>query len=642
MLIPIRYGLIVVCCWMTGMVTAYTPPLLEQFAAIRKADLGVEAKVDSLFRFGYAHYLSDYDLFDNVGKEMQQLSIAASYREGQGKAANLLALVAEGKGELVLMATYAREALAVFEGLPLGWDLALAKYSLGTYFRRKKQSGEATVQFMECLKLAENLRDTVMMGRAYTSLGIINVGEKQYEKALEYYGRTLALAQAINDQSRIQRTYTNMGIVYMRQGKFDASIASHNKALEMARKLGIERDEAFVYNDLGSVYLLSGYDIDRAIAYLLKAVEIREHLHERIEIAYTYNYLGQAYRQLGRLDWAEMWFKKGLQTAIDIGNNKQTYEGYHELSKLYAQFGRHDSAYLYLNQYTVFRDSLRLVEKAEAIDELTAQYESEKKAKEIEVLTQQTTIQRLDLRQRNLLLLVSVVLFMAASVVGYIAYRNRKARERQLLKEAELKAELLRAEAQNALQQDRLRISRELHDNIGSHLTFIKSAASMPTVEGTDAWLQVGQLADETLRELRKTVWLINRSAVGTDEFVIKLREYVALHPMISVNVDFESAWTIESNLATQLFRVVQEAVNNALKHAKATAITIRVTATCQRLNIVVDDDGVGFDSHGESDGYGLENMCSRMESVGGSFEVSSIAGQGTTITLVTPEIYSP
>src|SRR5690606_27111675 len=103
-----------------------------------------------------------------------------------------------------------------------------------------------------CLRLAESLRDTVMMAKAYTSLGIIDVGEQNYARALAYYDQTLQLAQAARDWSRVQRTYTNMGIVYMRQGRFDESIASHNKALDMARELGVERDEAFVYNDLGS------------------------------------------------------------------------------------------------------------------------------------------------------------------------------------------------------------------------------------------------------------------------------------------------------------------------------------------------------------------------------------------------------
>jgi len=425
-----------------------------------------------------------------------------------------------------------------------------------------------------------------------------------------------------------------MGIVYMRQGRFDESIASHNKALDMARDLGIERDEAFVYNDLGSVYFLSGYDLHKAIDYLLRAIAIRERINERNEIAYSYNYLGQVYRQLGNLMEAERWMKKGLQMAIETSNSKQTYEGYHELSILYAQFGRHDSAYQYLNKYTTFSDSLRLIEKAAAIDELTVRYESEKKEQQIEVLTQQTTIQQLGLQRRNLLLLASVLLFVSASAMAYMIYRNRMAGERQLLNEAALKAELLRAEAQNALQQDRLRISRELHDNIGSHLTFIKSAVDHATEGDAATMQQVKTIASDTIRELRKTVWLINRSSVGLEEFTVKLREYVAFNTKITVAAHIPDEVILESTVATHLFRMVQEAVNNALKYGAASHIRVDVERVSKGVKIGVMDDGVGFDPEKVTAGYGIANMRSRAEAMDGEFILRSAPGEGTAVEI--------
>ncbi len=630
-----RYIVFLVCCWLTGMLPVQAQTLAEQYADMLRSEVNDREKVDSLFRFGYTAYMRDYDLFERVGEAMHRLAEAAAYPEGMGKAANLLALVAEGRGDLVAMAQYTREAMAIFEVLPPGPDLAIAQFALGTYFRRKKQSGEATEQFIACLRLAESLRDTVMMAKAYTSLGIIDVGEQNYARALAYYDQTLQLAQAARDWSRVQRTYTNMGIVYMRQGRFDESIASHNKALDMARELGVERDEAFVYNDLGSVYFLSGYDLQKAIDYLRRAIAIRERINERIEIAYTYNYLGQVYRQLGNLKEAERWMKKGLQMAVETSNSKQTYEGYHELSILYAQFGHHDSAYRYLNKYTGFRDSLRLIEKAETIDELTARYESEKKEQQIEVLTQQTTIQQLGLQRRNLFLLATFLLLVLASAMAYMIHRNKKARERQFLIEAELKAELLRVEAQHTLQQDRLRISRELHDNIGSHLTFIKSAVDDATEGDAATMQQVKTIASDTIRELRKTVWLINRSSVSLEEFVVKLREYVALNTKIVVVLRMSDDVMLKSTVATHVFRMVQEAVNNALKYGEASLIQVDVEhVSANKVKICVIDNGVGFDPEKVTAGCGLANMRSRAEAVGGKLRIRSARGKGTVVEI--------
>lgn len=196
-----------------------------------------------------------------------------------------------------------------------------------------------------------------------------------------------------------------------------------------------------------------------------------------------------------------------------------------------------------------------------------------------------------------------------------------------------MQTKLLRLEAQNALQHDRLRISRDLHDNIGANLTFIHTTVEDMAPEDGQ-WEDVKSLVNDTITELRRTVWLINKPAVKLDEWLVKLREYYRKVEKVQVSIeDIDSVERIlSSKQATALFRIVQEAVNNSMKYAEATQITVTVRSNASGIHICVEDNGKGFDIQSISRGFGLNNMQQHAAEIAGKIQIDSVAGRGTRI----------
>ncbi|HET9055177.1 MAG TPA: ATP-binding protein, partial [Cyclobacteriaceae bacterium] len=149
---------------------------------------------------------------------------------------------------------------------------------------------------------------------------------------------------------------------------------------------------------------------------------------------------------------------------------------------------------------------------------------------------------------------------------------------------------------------------------------------------------EIKKLTTATIHELRKTVWLINKQSATVEEFVIKLREYIpaATTPALQLTATGNLQILIPSVKANELFRIIQEAVNNAIKHAEATQLQIALHVTDRVLSVKIIDDGVGFDTQSPTGGFGLRNINKRIKSVNGTVSINSTPA-GTTLQLFIP-----
>jgi signal transduction histidine kinase len=213
-----------------------------------------------------------------------------------------------------------------------------------------------------------------------------------------------------------------------------------------------------------------------------------------------------------------------------------------------------------------------------------------------------------------------------------------------------LKERLRRLELQRRLQEERERISRDLHDNVGAQLTYIihtldNIAYKLPeqgTTGGAERIGDLGSFARETMAQLRETIWALHRDNVSLEELRNKLQEHASRLLTISGRGECQirtegEPLILQPTQAVNLFRIVQEAVNNSLKHASAERIEVVFRHENQTLTVTVRDNGKGFDTAAQYDGhYGLGNMESRAREIGAAFEISSKPGE-TLITLVLP-----
>ena len=215
-------------------------------------------------------------------------------------------------------------------------------------------------------------------------------------------------------------------------------------------------------------------------------------------------------------------------------------------------------------------------------------------------------------------------------------------------KEAEFKYVLSQVENQNKLLQQRLSISRDLHDNIGSQLTFIissvdnvKYAFDIEDNHLENRLNKISEFAKGTIVELRDTVWALNSNKMVFEDLEARINNFIEKAKVSNEHVLF--TFIIDEKLKLKelnaiegmnVYRTIQEAIHNAFKHANASNITIEATESNGLKKIKITDDGIGFDMDQVEKGSGLNNMKKRIEQIGGKLELSSNK-QGTTVEFV-------
>jgi len=234
-----------------------------------------------------------------------------------------------------------------------------------------------------------------------------------------------------------------------------------------------------------------------------------------------------------------------------------------------------------------------------------------------------------------------VVSFIVASMI--MTYIIRYFATRKLIKRVEELELIQKAQTQ------RERISRDLHDNVGSNLTYIISSLdylSFKTSKDKDLALaekanDLSGFTRDTMHQLRDTIWHISSEEVTLDRFIKRIEEMCFRLKEVNDKTDCKVTVKGDTSIilpplpALNLFRVVQESVNNAFKHAEADSIMVEVNMEIANvLNIKIIDDGVGFKyNEGQPEGhYGLINLKSRMDDINAVLEIDSKINEGTTV----------
>nr|MCU0386329.1 sensor histidine kinase [Flavihumibacter sp.] len=376
---------------------------------------------------------------------------------------------------------------------------------------------------------------------------------------------------------------------------------------------------------------------DLAIQNLRKVIDIRMEKMDKYGVAIATINLSESFYNAKQLDSAIKYALEAEHFGRVVNFPDLIKHTYKQLSEMYKSKGDFQKALQFHERFASLNDSIFNENKSKQMTEMSVKFETERKEQQIKVLNKQRVIQRLGL-------IASVLGLLIMMVVAYTIYKSRKQKEEKLRTESAFQLQLKEAEARNAMQQERLRISRELHDNIGSYLTFIKASVeqadegSTPSVPLQD----IRQLTDETIAELRKTVWLMNNPEVQLSAFNSKLIDYYKKIAQVKVlPVAGNPELVLGNQIATHLFRIIQEGVTNALKHASSSLVIVHLEAENGLLKASISDSGTGMDTSNENMGSGLRNLRDRVKELNGTLEIQSEKGNGTRLTIQFPMIRS-
>jgi signal transduction histidine kinase len=229
-----------------------------------------------------------------------------------------------------------------------------------------------------------------------------------------------------------------------------------------------------------------------------------------------------------------------------------------------------------------------------------------------------------------------------------LVYRQQKIKNKQQEQEFELKSAISKIETQNKLQEQRLTISRDLHDNIGSQLTFIissvdniKYAFDIQNAKLDSKLSSISNFAKSTIIELRDTIWAMNKSEITFEDLQARIHNFIdkAQEAKEEIQFCFEVDTSLKNKIFTSfdgmnLYRTIQESINNSIKYAQPKQVIVSIQPFDDGITIVITDDGKGFDVDTIALGNGINNMRKRILDIQGEFTIVSTNGKGTKITI--------
>ena len=547
-------------------------------------------------------------------------------------------------------------AIQKLKNLPNNNSLFTTYYNLGKLYKKRGEYDKAINSTIEALTIAEAYKNEGWIAAYNNMLSLAYHDFENYPKGV-FYGKK-ALAYYLNQEKPNQKKiYSNLNAVainYDDWGNAKEALRYHYLVFKYVKgkdTLGINS----TYNNIGNT-LLKIKKFNEAEKWIKRAVKITdynlknngdENYYDYDQATHYTNLATIAY-ELNDFDKAEKMFilaKKHAQKSknaekmrdylfqVSIFNKKRK-----DLSKIVAS----------QEEYIKLRDSVFSAERTQSVTEMEAKYQTEKKEKELLLAKNKLIQKEAETKKKNLWLLIATLIAGFIALIGYLFVRQQKARNTQQQQEFELRTAMTKIESQNELQEQRLSISRDLHDNIGSQLTFIiSSVENLKYGIGTTnpkAETKLSQISDftkSTIIELRDTIWAMNTNEIVFDDLRVRILNFLSNAKIAKENIDFK--FTIEEKLKdikltsivwVNIYRTTQEAVNNAIKYAEATIISIEVKEVKNHIHIEIKDNGKGFDRAEVNNGNGLYNMEKRISDIGGDFSLQSVINQGTIILM--------
>lgn len=472
---------------------------------------------------------------------------------------------------------------------------------------RKKGENYIKDYLNYALKKDENL----LIAKAYSNWGSLDM-EEQPLKSLQLFKKSIYFSEKSQDYSQLENVYSNIAVLY-------------NEMLE-------KPDSAIYY-------------IDKSIVYAKKTNNSNGICVNLINKASCYYYKNDFEEAIKLLEEAE---------TINLPHNDKSIKSfiYEFLAINYNELKSYKKAYQNLKKSITIRSEFNSAEQNTRISEFNIKYET--KEKEIENLTLKTKIQQNRIITYASLGLVLIIIVLTVLIYKNLTKKKKIAEQSQLIQSQKLEKTLKDRELHDidvmleSQEHERQQIANELHDNLGSLLATLKlnfqnlSRSQKP--EDKILFDKTDDLLEETYQKVRNISHLKNLGIVGSEGLVVavkRMAEKMTVINRLTINViPFGLTQRLVNSTEITLFRIIQELCTNIIKHSEANEVNIYLTQHNNDLiNIIIEDNGKGFDYKKvqRTDGIGLKTIDKKVEQMGGTFTVDSIALKGTTIIIDLP-----
>jgi len=508
-------------------------------------------------------------------------------------------------------------------------------YFKGTY-------DSAAVNYYKALDILNKSNEPLKKAGVLNELGKLYRKTRDLDRSLQMYDEAFAIYKTLEDESNMATILNESGVVFEYRGDYDEAIKRYNASLEIREKLNDDVGKGYSYNFLGGVYTLQK-KFTEAEKYLLKSLEIREQLKDSFSIALSHGDLGFMYKEQGQFVKATEQYNLSNAIASSMHFADLLLSNYKELSVIAEKKGDFALALVYYKKQSILKDSIYTGEKLKQIEQLNAKYQAEKKE-------QQLQLQQAEITRKNYLLwgLAGGGALLILSAFSF--YRKRRLQHKMNLQEAVMRQQDLATRAViHAEENERKRIAADLHDGVGQMMSAAKmnlSAFENELAFNNEAqklsFEKLMSLVDESCREIRSVSHQMMPNALLKSGLASAVKEFLDKidNRIIKINLHTEGLQErMDDNTETVLYRVIQECVNNVIKHSGANNLDISLIRDRDGISATIEDNGRGFDTNDKqkSEGIGLKNISSRIAFLKGTVDFDSSPGKGTLVAIHIP-----
>jgi signal transduction histidine kinase len=506
---------------------------------------------------------------------------------------------------------------------------------------------QAVSHYQKAIAAAEKYSSLTPLASIYNNLAAVLNETGQYAKALYY----LDIAEKEAEKIKVYLTWSNILLnkanAYMFTGENNKSLHYLKKALLMAQQHRLADVEVLAYNNLAALALRQSH-----------FTEAKQHLQDALSIKtitnpYYHNLavlsLGEVYMNLNKYDSAAYYLQQALKTANKSHISRDFMRANEKLAIVYAATGNYKKAYHHEQVFRQTADSLLTLDKTEAVNQMEVKYRTAQKDKEIANKQLQLKERDRQLYRKNIL--IGSITAGAALMILALAFIYRSYRHKQRLQQNQMQIMVQQQEIRelkaimDGEEKERTRMARELHDSAMVEFSVVKMNLNTLLNEPDENLKkenlhQVQLQLNGAISGLRNTAHNLMPDMLLQEGLLEALYYFCNnLQRNSHVQINLEHYGTIpplQPQFELSVYRIVQELMQNMIKHARATEAIVQLSCHEDMLHITVEDNGIGIeeDQLPRSKGMGLKSIQARMRTLNGQMEIDSKKGIGTTLTL--------
>ena len=500
-------------------------------------------------------------------------------------------------------------------------------------------------------KIFKQSKDTLAYCIGLGGVGIIYLDRAEYKEASKYLAKAFLVSQQINNQPVSAYTSSNLAIAYHGLGLLDSAQYYY----EFTRKNGTEfKDLHSLSEAYRGILLMDQGKYKEATEIYQKLISFYSSESQDLSLLFYKSLIAQSFAYRNQHDSAVVYLDQvdaNIYRDRTFRQLEHLYLGYES----YLQLENYEKAITYFKLHRELSDSLKNIEANTRFKEIEVKYETEKK--EAQLKAQEIALLNANQQRNNLLTILGILFFFTIGAILFHRYRLKASKQiaelnlkmqHEAIKKLEQEKQLIGTKSLLKGQiAERKRIAQDLHDSLGGYWTSIK--VHYRSLADLDNFPKTHKLHNKTEKMIADSYEELRRIshdmmppgfAIGGIKGALEhlAHQYTE---QIDLVLNFSGAVEeIDEVIGLTLYRIIQEALQNVIKHANATEAFVQLHKSDHSLSITIEDDGKGFDTTvipTHKSGLGLHSIQERIKSLNGQMNIDSNPGNGTLLSFELP-----